>query len=248
MDACPVHISQAIVRTAHRLGYHYHLIAASTTKWLQPLDVAVFGPLKHRLRALFAQRQLELRRAELTAAEMWPLLARACEEVLRARGWSDAFRRCGLLGGCLRSARFQRASAVAAPPVVPTELPTLPQLQTLYPRNEYIPVDALFAPLHREPVERVARLSPAVARPSPSAASAGPSNPEGPWLGRLRSSSRASLESSQPESASPEHPPSRLLTPARARSRLSPVAVSLPLPWPARAAPPQPAVRPRPSE
>jgi hypothetical protein len=160
----------------------------------------------------------------------------------------DAFRRCGLLGGCLCSARFQRASAVAAPPVVPTELPTLPQLQTLYPRNEYIPVDALFAPLHREPVERVARLSPAVARPSPSAASAGPSNPEGPWLGRLRSSSRASLESSQPESASPEHPPSRLLTPARARSRLSPVAVSLPLPWPARAAPPQPAVRPRPSE
>jgi hypothetical protein len=248
MDACPVHISPAIVKTANRLGFHYLLIAASTTKWLQPLDVAVFGPLKHRLRALFAQRQLELRRAELTAVEMLPLLARACEEVLQTRNWSDAFRRCGLLGGWPRSARFQRASAVAAPPVVSTELPTLEQLQSLYPRNKYIPVDALFAPLLREPVEHEARLSPAVARPSPSAASAGPSDPERPWLGRLRSSSRASLESSQPETASPGHPPSSLHTPAAARSRLIPVGVPLALPWPARAALPQPAVRPRPSE
>jgi hypothetical protein len=248
MDACPVHISPAIVRTGNRLGFHYLLIAASTTKWLQPLDVAVFAPLKHRLRALFAQRQLELRRAELTAVEMLRLLARACEEVLRTRDWSDAFRRSGLLGGWPRSARFQRASGVTEPLVMTTELPSLQQLQSLYPRNKYIPVDALFAPLLREPIGSEARPAPAVPRPPPSEAGAGPRDPERPWLGRLRSSSRASLEGSQPETAAPGHPPGSLGTPAPARPRLIPVGVPLALPWPARAALPRPTGRPPPSE
>ena len=201
MDACPVHLVPEVMRAVAKGGMHFLLLGAQTTKWLQPCDVAVFGSLKHRLRQLYGERQVRSRQAELTPLVFLDMLATAVEEVVCGRDWAAAFERCGLRGGWPTSRRFLTALGPLATRPTTTELPTLPQLQCLFPRGRCIPIDAAFASCL--PVSR--RAEPLAGRPETVA---GPEEvhpetaAESPWFGRTRSTSRLPIpQAGQPVAA-----------------------------------------------
>ena len=188
MDACPVHLVPAAMRAVAKGGMHFLLIGAQTTKWLQPCDVAVFGSLKHRLRQLYGESQVRSRRAELTPGVFLGMLATAVEEVVCGRNWAPAFQRCGLRGGWPTSTRFLTALGPLATRPTPGELPTLAQLQCLFPRGRCIPIDAAFASCMTDP----RRAEPLAGRGETleGLEEGHPERPAGsPWFGRTRSTS-----------------------------------------------------------
>ena len=199
MDACPVHLVPSVLRSVSDGGMYFLLIAAKMTKWMQPCDVAVFGPLKHRLRQVFGEGQIRARMAELSPQVVLGMIASAVEEVVSNRDWSPAFRRCGLQGGWPTSTRFLQALGPLAARPLTSEPPTLAQLQNLFPRGRYIPIDAIFAPFLR-PRNRAEPLAGRPRRPFlPVAAGAAAPASEAPWRGRTRSTAHLAVTSADTE-------------------------------------------------
>lgn len=231
MDACPVHLVPEVMRAVAKGGMHFLLIGAQTTKWLQPCDVAVFGPLKHRLRQLYGESQVRSRKAELTPLVFLGMIATAVEEVVCGRDWSGAFQRCGLRGGWPTSTRFLTALGPLATRPTPMELPTLAQLQCLFPRGRCIPIDAAFAsclpaprraePLagRRETLEGTDALHPDTPADSP-------------WFGRTRSTSHLTTPpGSQPVAAAGSSAAAAVAKAFPRRSPIVPVAQRLFTAW-----------------
>ncbi len=226
MDACPVHLSPAVLRAAGKLGLCFLLLPALTTKYLQPCDVAVFARLKHRYRQLFADRQLSLKKAELPPQEVLEVLSAAVADIVVGGAWSGAFDLCGLRRGGPTTKRFQKALGTELPARFgPATLPTLAQFQAIFPANKSVPFDDLFRGLLCPPP-----LAPAAAKPPAARAPSPPFlDPERPWYGRTRSTaSLAALTAPAPRAAT-------------GIARWKPRAVPLPAPRPPRApAPPRP--------
>lgn len=231
MDACPVHLVPSVLRSVASGGMHFLLIAAKMTKWMQPCDVAVFAPLKHRLRQLYGAAQVEARAAELSPKAVLQLIATAVDEVVTGRDWAPAFRRCGLQGGWPTSTRFLQALGSLARGPESSDLPSLAQLQTLFPRGRDIPLDALFATCLRPP-GRAEALPGRPRRPSSAAAPDPACASTRPWLGRTRSTSGLSLEVDEPVASSgPSASPSAPSAPQRPRDTIA-WARPLLVPWP----------------
>ena len=231
MDACPVHLVPSVLRSVAKGGMHFLLIAAKMTKWMQPCDVAVFAPLKHRLRQLYGAAQIEARAAELPPKAVLHLIATAVDEVVTGKNWAPAFRRCGLQGGWPTSTRFLQALGSMAGRQESSDLPSLAQLQTLFPRGRDIPLDALFATCLR-PLGRAEALPGRPGRPSSAAAPDPAGASRSPWLGRTRSTSALALEVDEPvASAGPSAAPSAPSAPQRPRDTV-PWARPLLVPWP----------------
>lgn len=194
MDACPVHITSVVLRAVASVGLHFQLIPAQATRWLQPCDVAVFGALKHHIRRRHLEQQLRRGRAELDVAEVLQVFATAISEVICSRPWTRAFALCGLHEGPPLSKRFLEALGSGPLPACHARVPSLEQLQCVFPRRRDIPIELLFQNLLRPVPVGVGRrgLLPRVTegarRPSAKTSAR-------PWLGRTRSSSRVSLAS-----------------------------------------------------
>lgn len=243
MDACPTHLMPSVIRAVARGGMSYLLIAAQMTKWLQPLDVGVFAPLKRRLRESYGEEQLRLGVAELTPETVMRLTMAGVEDVVQKGSWAVAFERCGLRGGRPTSARFLRALGPLAPEPLSADLPTLAQLRALFPRGHDIPVGALFDHLVTDERPRRAPSLTGMAT-APRTAEPTARHPGAVWFGRTRSTSRlvdaedsaATHSTEAPSAASPPAPaPARSLLPYGTR-----------LAWPPRmpapaASPPPPA-------
>jgi len=243
MDACPTHLMPSVIRAVARGGMSYLLIAAQMTKWLQPLDVGVFAPLKRRLRESYGEEQVRSGVAELPTETVMRLTMAGVEDVVQKGSWAVVFERCGLRGGRPTSARFLRALGPLALRPLTAELPTFPQLRALFPRGHDIPVGALFD--HLVTGERP-RRAPRLKGPGAAPGTAEPTaaHPAGVWIGRTRSTSRlgdSAGSAAIPDSEAPS-PPS-LPAPPPARSRLP---YGTRLAWPPRmpapaASPPPPA-------
>ena len=221
LDACPVHLTPAVMKAVAASGLHFHVIPASCTRWLQPLDVAVFGALKHRIRSRYLEVQLRRGRAELEVREVLAVLAQAINEILNGRSWTRAFSLCGLCEGPPTSRRF--LAALGSPPLEPPPptLPNLEQLQVVFPARRQIPIDLLFQSLLRyTPVGGRERSSGAGARGPAGGEAAGPG---GVWRGRTRSTSHAVLPGPAPPP--PRAPRSQGAAAPRAPCRCAVVAM-----------------------
>ncbi len=151
MDTCPVHLTETVARACARMQVHLHLIPANTTRFLQPLDVQVFAEFKLRLSQRFHAAITASNSGRLSRAEYMDLLCDVVR-VTFTKDWSRAFRRTGFWMDRLGlSASLLRAMNVPSAPAVEVSLPTLADLQAVYPRRRQIPVEDVFAILLRRP-------------------------------------------------------------------------------------------------
>ncbi len=186
MDACSVHLSPAVLRAAARQKIHLHFIPAATTRFLQPLDVAVFSKLKLKLCQKYHSLQLNSPDGSMDKETFFAMLAEVVFDVMSAN-WVRAFRQTGfstdrdaVSKSLLQAMRLTELEPVSA------ALPTLEQLGTCWPKNRYIHLTDLFAlALPHKPARRRRRRC-AVGVPSVSSEST-------PLRHRLRSNVRYRL-------------------------------------------------------
>lgn len=151
MDACRVHLAGDVADACARAGIHIMYIAASTTAFLQPLDTHVFAKYKRWLWQAVESKQLSSADGALTHVEMMELMC-AGIQVLEGQSWATAFAHDGLCGQASLSKSLKSRLQIPAggAPSVPCCLPTLEQLQAIWPKGADIPVHAIFQLVERE--------------------------------------------------------------------------------------------------
>lgn len=184
MDVFRAHWSPRVLRALAHQGLWVALIPAKLTWALQPCDTDLFA----RYKAYLGQRcqELALRaHGEISWLVLCDALTDTVRMVMDATDWSTAFVRSGLCGEqSTVSPRVCDALGVDAPITVAPGLPTLGELQQVFPVGSNIPITALFAaflPRRAEPA--------AATRASPAAHDAAPAEMQSAWWGRTRSTS-----------------------------------------------------------
>ena len=189
MDACPCHCSSQIARACNKAGLHLFYVAASMTSSLQPCDTHVFARFKRFLRAGMETLRLQSVTGGTQTSEVLQLISKAVQGVLNSRDWTEAFSQTGLRDQQRKvSKSLLRRLQWSEAPLISSTLPSLAQLQQVYPRNSIIPVADIF------------RLC---TKPSPGEASEGPAlgtESIESWTHRLRSGKRSRSHASQEES------------------------------------------------
>ena len=159
MDTYRAHLHSSVLSACAEAGVFVMFIPASTTGWLQPLDVCVFAKYK-----LWVVRELERRRlaaasGKLSRVEVLDVYCRGIPAIMHAQSWARAFELTGLSGQTCLSGELQKRLRWDASVEVPSTLPSLAALQSVYPRRSHIPLEELFAlPLRREAAARALRL------------------------------------------------------------------------------------------
>ena len=176
MDACPVHCTPEVARAFSRAKLHLCLVPASMTGVMQVCDTHVFSRLKAYIRQGMEKLRLDSVTGEASTLSAMQLLAEAVENVVKEKDWKRAFVENGFrdkqrdLSRSLRE-KLQLIDA----PQVSSHLPTLSQLQMIYPTRHTIPVVDLFRLCMTDAAACVESLE------SPAHAFV--------WVGRLRSTS-----------------------------------------------------------
>lgn len=156
MDAFSAHLHESVLQACAAAGMHLHIIPASCTSSLQPLDVSVFRRFKRWVadeveRRCLASAQGQLLRAE--TLEVWRL---GVDAVIRSQGWRRAFEQCGLLGQLHMSEELTLRAGVLP---VGSDAPSLADLQAIYPARRDIPIEMLFkTALEQERAARAVRI------------------------------------------------------------------------------------------
>lgn len=174
MDACRTHLHPSIAKACTAAGVFLMYIPASTTGWLQPLDVSVFAPYKLWVAREIERRRLATAAGTLSRAEVLEVYCRGIPAVMEARCWSSSFAVTGLSGQDRLSGQLMRRLQLAAPEHISSTVPSLADLQCIYPRGANVPVEELFElvlkrqALHPNPhaairLPRRARLPPRLA-------------------------------------------------------------------------------------
>jgi hypothetical protein len=171
MDACRTHLHRSVASVCAEVGIFVVFIPASTTAWLQPLDVCVFGRYK-----LWVARELERRRlatatGRLSRAEVMNVYTRGIPAIMESQSWVRAFQVTGLSGQEHLSMELMKRLQWDAAEGVPSNLPSLSDLRSIYPRGSTIPLEEIFAlALQREELSldrgRVLRLPQRARLPS----------------------------------------------------------------------------------
>ena len=159
MDTFKAHLHTSVLAACTEAGIFIMYVPALTTGWLQPLDVCVFSRYK-----LWVVRELERLRlatptGSLPRAAVLAAYCRGIRSVLEAQSWAHAFAFTGLSGQGSLSAELRKRLQWNAAEHVPSTLPPLSDLQSVYPRNSHIPVEELFALSLRREARRL--LDPA---------------------------------------------------------------------------------------
>ena len=184
MDACPMHCTQEVARACNRAKLHLCLVPASMTGVMQVCDTHVFSQLKAFIRQGMERLRLDSVTGEASTLRVMQLVAEAVEHVVRNKDWKNAFVENGFrdkqqgLGRTLRG-KLQLAEA----PQVSSDLPSLSQLQLIFPTRYIIPVVDLFRLCMTDAYDCVGSLEP----PAPALV----------WAGRLRSTSTLTRSAGQ---------------------------------------------------
>ena len=144
MDALGAHIRPKVLKACADKGIYAHVIPASTTSWLQPLDVAVFAKFKRWVTREVEHQRLLSESGSLSRFETLNVYRQGVDAVIRARGWGPAFDQCGLRGQNSLSSRLLSRLGYSGPPTCSSDLPTLGDLQAIFPIGLAIPIDAAF--------------------------------------------------------------------------------------------------------
>ena len=145
VDACPCHCSAQVVRARNKAGLRVFYVAASMTSILQPCDTHVFARLRRFLRAGMEILRLQSETGETQTCQVLKLISEAVHGVLHRYDWKGAFGRTGLRDQQREVSKSTlRKLQWAEAPLIGSALPTLAQLQQVYPRNSLIPVADIF--------------------------------------------------------------------------------------------------------
>ena len=244
-DGYRAHISKPVWKAVNRARIMYHVIPAKMTWALQPCDTHVFALLKDVLRRECQRLTLAATDGRLTMTLLCQALARTIALVLRGRSWRSAFWDLGLTGvQAAVSERVLDKLGLQRRPRISSALPTLSDLQSVYPARYVLPIDEIFGWFTYVPDDPAPMVAAAAA--VHVAAHASPA-PRAPWAGRLRSSSSLALADPAPN-PHPEICPRPAMSSASAAPRPAAPQV-LPrgrrlLPWRPRRPPPPPAPPP----
>ena len=163
---------------------HLCLVPANMTAVMQVCDTHVFSQLKAKIRQGMEKLRLDSLTGEATTLQVMQLLAEAVEQVLRNKDWKIAFVENGFRDkqrGVGRSLR-QKLQWTEVPQVS-SDLPSLSQLQLIFPTRYTVPVLDLFRLCMKDAYSCVESLEP----PAPGLV----------WAGRLRSTSSLTRSAGQ---------------------------------------------------
>lgn len=90
------HLSIKLIELARAHNVHLFCFPPHCTHILQPLDVAVFGPVKAAWRKVLKEHQLETCAASITKEDFPMLLSKLWERSFRPQHLVSGFYRCGL--------------------------------------------------------------------------------------------------------------------------------------------------------
>jgi hypothetical protein len=123
----------------------YCLVPSKLTCALQPCDTHVFALYKHRLQTICQNVAVDSATGKLSLEAIVKGVCQCIAEILEGRSWARAFTDTGLTGTQAQvSQRVQAKLSFASIPDVGSELPTLAQLQHVFPRNAVLPIDNIF--------------------------------------------------------------------------------------------------------
>ena len=217
MDACPCHCCVEVVRACNKAGLHVCYVAASMTSVLQPCDTHVFARLKRFLRAGVERLRLQSETGETQTYDVLRLIGEAVRCVLNKNDWKEAFAQTGLRDvqrGVSKSTL--RKLEWTEVPQIGSGLPSLAQLQQIYPGNFMIPLANIFQLCASPPLADALEVD-----------ALGPTSNASVWAGRLRSGTGNRTPASVAESDAREKTGNRIIpAPASAADEGSSAAAS----------------------
>jgi hypothetical protein len=170
MDAHRAHLHVSVMRACTNVGLFLIDIPASTTAWLQPLDTCVFGGYKRWVRQAVEQQRLASPTGCLSRSEVMEVYSRGVGAVMEARSWQHAFESTGLRGQERLSGQLSLRLGWGVPQMIPSSLPSLSDLQAVFPARSDIPIEELFRLLERYARPSLLRLPSRARLPLPFAA------------------------------------------------------------------------------
>lgn len=87
MDTCPCHMHKSVLKACSEAGIYPVFVPASTTGWLQPLDVAVFAKFKGWVTREIERERLSSTSGQLSRPTILDIYRRAVDAVVRSQGW-----------------------------------------------------------------------------------------------------------------------------------------------------------------
>ena len=209
LDVCPVHCGTQFLTALRKAGIRVVFVPAGLTWLLQVCDTHLFAKYKAFLCARQHSRLLATEgRKQVSTADAVEDIVHGIRRVLQGTEWAPAFdgNGYGKRQRCTR-ARILRELECTDIPDVPKTLPTLSQIESLFPRGRTPAISLLFNAVcaaHAQP-HMLAEPVAAAAPPSPEVEAAHIC--VSPWAGRLRSSSRHNIGSPLAQDLPPVPPP-----------------------------------------
>ena len=198
VDAHGAHIAPSVFEAAARAGLFLMILPASMTHILQPLDTHVFSVLKIMLWKAMQASALTSSSGEFDLVKFMEV---ACDTIAEVMSHANphAFASCGFSEKQQGvSNRVLNALEWVAVPEVGADVPTLQELQLLWPQGKEIPIMSVFRTVLQIGHSSACLPSHVVVEPCAQA-----SPPTPPLRLRLRSASRLGLTNPESEEARP---------------------------------------------
>lgn len=160
MDVLAAHFHESVLKACSDAGLHVHFIPASATSSSQPLDTSIFAKFKRWVSQAVERERLASLDGQLSRAGTLDVWRRGVDQVVRSQGWRSAFEQCGLAGQLRLSASLASRVGFTSPLPVGSDMPSLADLQAVFPAGKHIPVVSLFqAAVNKEIASHALRLS-----------------------------------------------------------------------------------------
>lgn len=95
-DACSCHLHSDVFQACARHGIFAHVVPASMTAWLQPLDVAVLSKFKGWVVREVERHRLSSSSGSLSRIEMLDIYREGVVQIIQSTDWRAAFELTGL--------------------------------------------------------------------------------------------------------------------------------------------------------
>lgn len=144
MDAHRIHTPVSVLEACSSAGILVHIVPASMTPWLQPLDVSVFSPFKGWVVREIERLRLASPSGSLSKLVILEVYRRGVLHIIQKQDWRHAFEITGLRGQNNLSKRLMARMELSAAPSIPNCLPRYRDFEACFPAGMKIPIGALF--------------------------------------------------------------------------------------------------------
>jgi hypothetical protein len=144
LDACKAHSHIDVLRAVSKAGIFVHFVPASTTAWLQPLDVSVFSKFKGWVVGEVERLRLASADGVLGRPEVLDVYRRGVARVIQGQSWARAFGVTGLSDQSGLGTEIAARLGAFSPLTVPRAMPSYEDLAMIFPRGANVPVEELF--------------------------------------------------------------------------------------------------------